>query len=246
MLLRGILVLVPFRNWSFYCLIFFYLILPIYLQFVTFTLLIVFFQKCLLVIRKQADMVRSYLYPAYQSLCGVLLLFCILVAGVITWKAPVYSDKDSNARQKEATREFDKESSLYTSISYFTLVLLVCLYGLKVYRVLSTVAISERKRQKVNIFIFMSCIFTVVFFLRALWGMTYFFSVNPVMNYSARSSTGAYYTAMMLFYFVAEVLPTLMIVIVFHVFLRENSEDRTSLNSDSRLLWGSQGKYSYY
>lgn len=91
MVLRGVLVLVPFKHWSFFCLSFFYLILPIYLQFVTFTLLIVFFQKCLLVIKRQGARVRGCLYPTYLGTCVGLLFFCIILAGVITWLAPTYA-----------------------------------------------------------------------------------------------------------------------------------------------------------
>jgi hypothetical protein len=70
----------------------------------------------------------------------------------------------------------------------------------------------------------MSITYMSVFFLRAFWGFTYFFGVNPVMNYSARSSASDYYTSMTIFYIIAEILPTGMIVVVFHVFLTPNNE----------------------
>ncbi len=145
MLLRGVLVLVPFRSWKLISVTFFNLLLPIYLQFVTFSLLIIYFQKALLLIQRRAARVRTCLYPTYMYGCAFLMVLCVVLAGVATWVAPAYVVKgDDSEAEREKIREFDRKSSLYTSVSYFILVALVSLYGAKVYRILSTVAISER------------------------------------------------------------------------------------------------------
>ncbi len=134
-------------------------------------------------------------------------------------------------------------------MSYFTLVLFFLFYGLRVYKILTTVAISDQKRARVNVFVFMALTYVSVFALRALWGLTYFFGANPVMSYSARSSKSAYYTAFMIFFTIAEIFPTAMIVIVFHLFLKDGSEDReerSSSISSSKLLYGSSSVNPYY
>jgi hypothetical protein len=82
LLVRGILVLVYYDNWSnhMFWLYFLSLFLPVFLQFWTFSLLVLFVIRCLYVIANRDTYVRKCIYPMYHAMQFTLFTVCIITS----------------------------------------------------------------------------------------------------------------------------------------------------------------------
>eukprot|EP00164_Ancoracysta_twista_P000515 GFYU01000689.1.p1 GENE.GFYU01000689.1~~GFYU01000689.1.p1 ORF type:complete len:301 (+),score=36.68 GFYU01000689.1:197-1099(+) len=216
---RFLLVFFKFEPWTYFLLVFFDLLLPVFLQFLTFSLLAVFVAKCLLVIQGKEPLVRKYLYPAYAIVSTTLLIFCIVASLILEqqWHPDVTN--------------FDRQISLYPGLVFTVLFIFVGVFGYKTYMILSPLALSGRKRQEVNKFLMVIAVYFALFSFRALWGLLYYFGVNPIQNMIGtwnEVSQQYYFTAIMVFYLVVEILPTLFVVISVRV-LNPRNRSHSSL-----------------
>lgn len=125
---------------------------------------------------------------------------------------------------------FDHGVSYYAAIVFGVLTICVAVTGVYTRRTLNLyVPKGSKRRSQVDVFSHISAMYFVVFLTRAVWSMTYICNDNwlqTMMNkwensypkdHDARED---YYIALMGFYLVFEVLPTVILLIGFWVWLR--------------------------
>ena len=212
MLLKWILTTFMFRHWPFWLLLFLNEDLPIFLSFVTYTLLIVQLVKMLLEYQKKAHLMRAVVYPTYFAVLALLIIAGITSSIVIGYD----QDAPNNLL-------YDKENSLYVGITFLLLVTLVFVVGWRAYSILRTVAaLSASNRTKNKVFLSLLGLYFVVFIFRGIWGVTYFWGVNPVMRamkHEGSADPSTYHWVFVSFYIFVEILPAASTLAAFAVYL---------------------------
>lgn len=206
---RWILVTIPFRWTLGFSLLFLYIMLPIFLQFVTFSLLIVFLQKCLLILQRKEHLVNVRLYPIYATLLLTLLAGMCADAFYITNVGPALSLDD-----------WDQQASGPIALMFSLLSVGLAIFGVRIFRVLNRLLLLERKMRRVRLFMIMSALFFAVFLWRGLWSLLYFLHSNPLQDRFNYWNTHPgfslqYHFAFLIWYTLVEIVPSMTLVIVF-------------------------------
>lgn len=207
--LRGILSLV-FFNWVNHVFLMYFLtfFMPVYLQYWIYSLLILFVMKCLFVIHDKEEQVHKTLYPMYHMVQLALFLVCVVAAYFLahTW------DSDS-------TDKWDKKPSMYVAVLYGLLVGTGLFYFRKSYRMLDMATSATDRKDGLKKYLFLIPVYIMIFFLRALWNTLYYFGANPVQKliagYIRHDRREPFLWAYLVFYFVFEIFPTAMVVLIF-------------------------------
>eukprot|EP00743_Colponemidia_sp_Colp-15_P001780 GILK01001943.1.p1 GENE.GILK01001943.1~~GILK01001943.1.p1 ORF type:complete len:369 (+),score=41.36 GILK01001943.1:152-1258(+) len=232
MIMRSILTFVPFHSWTMFSLLFVDLLLPIYLQFVTYSLLVLFIAKCYLILKGQADGLNRLVYPIYGAVTVLLFVCCVLLAWAIAdlWDVKIEA--------------YDTLITPYTALAFFLLLTSASVFGYKISKLLSSFALEGKRKRSMNRFVLLLCIYFGLFSTRILWNILAFFNANPLQTLFGewnRDNDSRYLTAFMLFYLVVEILPYSFIVITFHriqpIKLREASIGRSTLLDQSTEVY---------
>jgi len=226
---RSILVFFPFHFREHSTLVFLTTLLPLFLQFLTFSLLIIFLAKCVYTIYRNEREMYYRVYPVYGALVIILLILCIIMS--VTYR-PL---------EVENQRFFDRSLALYSAVVFGILTILVAIYGYKTYRVLVKVEGFYTYKKSVRGFVFVIILYTLVFIARVIWNMTYFFNINILqITFSNWSETNysAYLSSYLGFYLIMEVIPTLAVVSTFQSVLprRRSSAIEVNTEEQSHLL----------
>jgi hypothetical protein len=213
--------------------------IPIFLQYVTFSLLFLFVGRTYLIVRGREDRVHGCLYPFYVVVQFVVLLVCV----VASWLLALESSDDAKWDQKPA-------------------LVAGCLYGLLFgcgayasYKFWQMRAIFDAESEtgpaasgihytepgspvaggsgglkpgsswrKVLVPAVVILLYLIVFAGRCIWNISYYFNRNDVQNQMSSWITNhdevSYYNAYLLFYFAFEVVPTGVCVLGFSFFLQ--------------------------
>jgi hypothetical protein len=195
--------------------------LPVYLMYWTFSLLVLFVIKCLFVIHDKEARIKTCLYPAYHTMQFLLLAICVLVSYLlgVKWKRETrHGNKDLNA-------SWDQDPSLYVAFLYGMLTVVGAYYSYRCYELvkmaqaLGLTGSQRRRREKLQRFLLLLPIFFVIFLLRALWGILYYFGSNPVQkvigNWIEKKDTPSFNFAFLVFYAVFEIIPETLVIVLF-------------------------------
>jgi hypothetical protein len=182
---------------------------PIYIQFVTFSLLIVFLIKCLLSIKEQFTTIDRVLYPCY------VLLLLGLGFGTYLFSHSAAKELNNGTSTHDAEHGFDHGVSYFAAVVFGLLTLCVGVTGLFTFRTLNIyIPKGSKRRAQVDVFSYISMMYFVVFLARAIWSLTYVFNKNGLqakMNHWEKLQTDAaqdaYYQSILIFYMFFEVLP---------------------------------------
>eukprot|EP00053_Salpingoeca_punica_P010326 m.92936 g.92936 ORF g.92936 m.92936 type:complete len:305 (-) comp15348_c0_seq1:515-1429(-) len=192
--------------WTYETLLLFANAFPLYWQFVTSSLLIVFMLKCLLTMREQPQLLHHVVYPIY----GVTL-----VAFAVIWIVIMFQTR----RSEDGSAGYDHSVAFYSAILFGSLSLLTGLIGYRIHRLLMQIIVSETILDKVRGISYSVVLYTIVFTTRAIWAITYSAKVNRVQTFlnelQERSDMMAYYFSMLVFLFIFEIISLMYLLRVF-------------------------------
>jgi len=187
---------------------------PIFLQFVTFSLLIVFLIKCLLSIQERGHLIHKVLYPSY-----VLL---VIALGYFSWVVSRLAANAYNEGEDSTTSEYDL--SYYASAVFGMLTLCVAITGYYTHRMLMRIVISEARHRQVIGVSYVIVMYCIIFTGRTVWSVTYILDKNylqRLMNQWIKDKDATtYYASMLCFYLIFEILPTSYLLRCFWIWLR--------------------------
>lgn len=190
--------------WRTLYLFMFYLCVPMLIEFVTFSLLVVFLLRCLLIMQGRVYLVTKYLYPGY----GIVV--SLLAGGVV---GVSFLGMNTSSNQTEG---YDKSTAFFSSTVFGILTLCGCGVGIKTHTTLMKIIKSEALRAKVVGLSFIISFYSFVFLGRTLWSVTYSFDVNIMQTYlnglQSDSDLTNYYISFLVFYFIFEIIPTTFIL----------------------------------
>jgi hypothetical protein len=227
MLGRGFLITVPLGPWLAFNLMFFVLMLPIYLQCVTFSLLIVFLARAVLVLRGRGEWVRRFLYPGYAA--AVVVFFVLNV--VFAWLAASKWRVDLNPS------DFDQNMSIWWFAEFGTILATGAYSAYSTYRILHGSLLDQTKRRRVKLLFALSLLFFVLYLFRVVYDILYFVGKNPLQSaignwiHSDSERDRAYFfVAFLLFYAGTEVLPAFLVIVVIRKALPSRTAGGRSVN----------------
>jgi len=227
---RSILVFFPFHFNARSTLVFLTTLLPLFLQFVTFSLLIIFLATCVSTIHRTEREMKYKVYPIYAVIIVLLLALCVIMS-------VTYPQIDG-----DNPRFYDRDLALYSAVVFGILTILVAIYGYKTYRILAKVEGFYSIMKSIKGFMFVFVLYTLVFIARVIWNLTYFFNINYLQitfsNWS-QSNYMAYFSAYLGFYTIMEVLPTIAVVYTFQSVLpgrRVSSVGANNTEEQNHLL----------
>eukprot|EP01122_Echinamoeba_exundans_P015256 TRINITY_DN715_c0_g2_i1.p1 TRINITY_DN715_c0_g2~~TRINITY_DN715_c0_g2_i1.p1 ORF type:complete len:422 (+),score=62.01 TRINITY_DN715_c0_g2_i1:153-1418(+) len=231
MMFRAITSLAQF-TWILFWLMFCSTILPMLLQFTSFSFLILFLARRLMVVQGKVSMIRSRLYPIYFAVLFVIWLGSILLCYFMTRGADGTFQRDS----------FDVQTSVYASLSFGFAVTLQGIYAYKTYSVLTSIALTEKGRVQVQRYMVIISIYLTVFMVRTVWNLTNYMHINPLqaLFYNLLQQGSAYcWTIYVSFYTLLEILPIAGITFLFTWLSRntfDDSEKKPILRNESRAV----------
>eukprot|EP00039_Didymoeca_costata_P024052 m.9089 g.9089 ORF g.9089 m.9089 type:complete len:340 (-) comp4007_c0_seq1:2034-3053(-) len=203
--------------------------LPIFIQFVIFSLLIVFLIKVLLAMQEKSHLTYRLLYPGYVVLIAILGVTSVLFAYI------------TNKKRNED--KFDGEEAYYGAIAFGVLSLCISVTGWKTHRTLMKIVLSEARQRQIVGVSYVVAMYSFVFLLRTVWNATSIFDQNWFQNklyeYQQLHMQEDYYIGLLIFYMVFEVMPMIFLLRCFWVWLRPRPETASRYNSHSRM--GSRG-----
>jgi len=189
---------------------------PIFLQFVTFSLLIVFLIKCLLSIQERSHLIYKVLYPSYALL--------VVALGYFSWFVSRQAATDYDNGEDKSGTHFDYGLSYYGSAVFGMLTLCVAITGYYTHRMLMRIVISEARHRQVIGVSYIIVMYCIIFCGRTVWSVTYILDKNylqHLMNqWISNGNATNYYASMLCFYLVFEILPTSYLLRCFWIWLR--------------------------
>jgi hypothetical protein len=157
--------------WTFETLLLFANAFPLYWQFVTSSLLIIFMIKCLLTMREQTWLLYHVVYPVYGVLLAAFGSFWIII--MIKTR-----EKDETTDGKKSG--YDHSVAFYSAILFGTLSLVTGLVGYNIHKLLMRIIVSETILHKVRGISYLVVMYTLVFMIRTVWAITYSADVNQI------------------------------------------------------------------
>jgi len=210
-LMRGLLTLISYSNWQqhMFWLYLLNLFLPVYLQFWTFSLLVLFVRKCLYIIADQEIKIHSWtFYPLFHFVQGVLFTVCVIVSYELS---RTYHSADADT--------WDREPTLYVAILYGLLSLFGTVYSYKCYQMLAIAAPSADRKRQLRKFYVLIPMYLTLFALRSSWNLLYYAGANPAQDMISRfirdQEETKFNWAFLAFYSIVEVIPSGVVVYIF-------------------------------
>lgn len=227
---RAMINFVCFNPWEKFWLIYLGLALPVLLQFIMFSLLILFLAKSHLMITGQEHRIKYGLYPAYSALLllvtGALIPFCVWI-----------STKDIE------TDNYDDDLGLFIAGLFGGTAIALAIYGYLTHRTLVLIALSEKKRRKIRRLMITIMFYCMVFIARAVWNITKYFNVNELQDLMSdwlEDSPAYYYSSYLVFYALVEVLPTGALIVLLDLMMPgKGSKAKATSAEKKRLISGS-------
>lgn len=204
-------------DWNLFTLLLIMYCLPIFIQFVTFSLLIVFLIKCLLVMQERAHLVKRYLYPSFAAVIVAIGIACV----VVSYSAWQHS-RDSSASSHHG---FDQGVSQFAIVVFGVLTLFITVTGYKTHRLLMRFVLSEARRKQVSGVSYVVVVYCIIFCARAVWSLLYMLNDNSMqnrMNHLQQSDASSYYLSVLIFYLIFEILPTTFLLYSLYNWARPN------------------------
>lgn len=228
MLGRGFLITVPLGPWLAFNLMFFVLMLPIYLQCLTFSLLIVFLARAVLVLRGRSEYVRKYLYPIYTSVVVAFFAINILFAWLAATKWRIDLKRS----------DFDQNMSIFWFIEFATILLTGAYSAYETFRILHGSLLDQTKRRRVKLLFALSITFFVLYLFRTIYDILYYFGHNPLQSAigiwvesDSAVDRQYFFTAFLLFYTITEILPAFVVIVVIRKALPSRTNTNRSVNN---------------
>eukprot|EP00042_Codosiga_hollandica_P046047 m.477659 g.477659 ORF g.477659 m.477659 type:complete len:191 (-) comp57163_c0_seq15:237-809(-) len=114
---------------------------------------------------------------------------------------------------------YDQQVDEVAAILFAVLSFIILIVGWQIHRSLQLIVVSTTRRQKLSAITKLICMYFVVFFLRFLWDVLNWKSVNYLQNrmYDLESNNNTnyfYLTSIFAFYLFFEVLPTLILLAI--------------------------------
>lgn len=192
--------------WTYLTLILFYLLTPIYLQFVTVSLLIIFLWKCIFSITNNKGRINAFLYPVAGISFALLGVMCVVYAFLV-----------NKFRFVNVGGE-DRMCAIYAAGMYALISLLLCVSAHRSYKILKRLSLSDDKLRKVSLVKLVFGFHIVVFMFRFAWALSYSAGVNLIQKHLAaqqqEDTMDTYYTSVFIFYTVFEVLPSFTVLVM--------------------------------
>eukprot|EP00048_Salpingoeca_helianthica_P024711 m.34715 g.34715 ORF g.34715 m.34715 type:complete len:325 (-) comp9548_c0_seq2:34-1008(-) len=198
--------------WTYFWLFLLAIMLPIYSQFLTISLLVVFLWKCIFSINNQTHLVSKYLYPVAGTVIAVLGCVCVVYA---------YIADERHNRDKANGYDWFLAQLFAIIFGFMTLCLMLVAYYL--WKTLKRLAFSSDKQRKVNMAMKIFALYMFLFALRTLWSVLYATHQNllqSMMNdLQDRDPLTAYYACIFGFYFFFEFFPSACLLIMLFTWL---------------------------
>jgi MFS family permease len=209
MAFRAVLTLVPFHPWSKFALVFVGLVVPLYLQLLLFSVLIIFFVEGVLTTRGTEKSKRKLL--VYLSFGGTVIVSFVACIFFSYWIS-TYDLTPENYDQ-------------HITILMLFFGLLVIGLGIFSFRANDTVTRSttlKRLRIKTKFMSIVIGIYSMFVVLRIIWGVLAYVGLNPIQNELTEwlinsHSKSAYHSAYLVFYTFFEVLPIAFVYIALKI-----------------------------
>jgi len=215
MLHKFFLMFVPLEPWHMFTLVFFVLFFPLYLQLMTWSLLVVFLARALYILQHKSRRVYTRLYPVAGAGLAVALLANITISA---FTATLWRPTER--------KDFDRHVTLFAGSASFVLVTIVAVYGIRTYRLLARATLNEKRRRRNVRVALVASLYWAVFLVRGVWNVLYFFDVNPLQQQlSAWAQSNEerflnyYFWAYMVFYGIIELLPMSAIIFTISAWL---------------------------
>jgi hypothetical protein len=200
---RAVITFVCFNPWRKLWITLWALEFPVYLQFVTFSVIILFLVKEQYVITGKERLVKRLLYPVYVVvillLGAALVPFCVLIS-----------------EKKLRSYDYDKELGLFTAILFGTSAIVMGTYGYLLHRIIVDRALKDKKKRRARRLMVVVTFYCCIFLARALWNILKMFDVNKLQDLFSEwidTDRPAYYTSYLMFYSIAEILPVAVLLI---------------------------------
>jgi hypothetical protein len=231
MLGRGFLVTVPLGPWLAFNMMFFVFMMPIFVQCLTFSLLIVFLARAILVLRGRGEWVRRFLYPGYAFAITVFFVCNVVFA----WLA------SSRWRTELNPSDFDQSMSIFWFSEFGTILATGAYSAFSTYRILHGSLLDQTKRRRVKLLFALSLVFFLLYLFRTIYDILYFFGHNPLQSaignwiHDDTASDHEYFRlALLFFYSLTEVLPTFLVITVIRKALPSRTSSAAPINSNER------------
>lgn len=187
--LRGVLTMVTVKNWQQHMWLAYLLnlFLPVYLQFLVFSLLVLFVGKVHCVVATKEPLFRSTIQPAFFA------MHCVLVAGFAFW-----SYQEGQRYSSKHQSRWDKIPALGTGLLYGLLAVggglcLVQAHTLKnllpadtavatppLLSTPSRLSRHDRGQGRIYRYLILIGVFVLIFALRCAWNLSYYAGENPI------------------------------------------------------------------
>jgi hypothetical protein len=228
---RGFLITVPLGPWLAFNMMFFVFMMPIFVQCVTFSLLIVFLARAILVLNGRGGAVRRFLYPGY----AVSLVVFFVLNVVFAWLA------SARWRTELNPSDFDQNMSIFWFCEFGTILATGAYSAYSTFRILHGSLLDQTKRRRVKLLFALSLVFFLLYLFRTIYDILYFFGHNPLQSAIGNwihNDTDRdhlyFYTALLAFYSLTEVLPTLLVIVVIRRALPSRTSAGATINSTER------------
>mmetsp|Transcript_18872 Transcript_18872/g.47965 ORF Transcript_18872/g.47965 Transcript_18872/m.47965 type:complete len:353 (+) Transcript_18872:351-1409(+) len=222
-LLRFVLLLLPLA-WTKFPLIFVAVILPLFLQAVAYSSLVLFLVKCVAVLRGgRGPSLRTlyYLFAGWVVLvagCSVLFTFFLL-----------------RPNGTNSTFDVDHQMGGYSSAIFLILTIGAAVGGGTFYRLMNRgVVVAAQMKREVRQFLSLLTLYLILFLVRSVWDMLNTLGLNPAQTYVnqmiSRGNLDGFFWSMFGFYLVMEVLPCFATILILKlVYAPRGTEESRSL-----------------
>eukprot|EP00050_Salpingoeca_kvevrii_P000826 m.156945 g.156945 ORF g.156945 m.156945 type:complete len:311 (+) comp10223_c0_seq2:178-1110(+) len=157
-------------DWSFEVLIFFAGALPMIIQFVTMSLLVIFMIKCLLLAIERQDLLYKLVYPVY----AFVLVAVAASSGVFVGYAC--------RNEPHSGKGYDRGLSFFSALVFGILAIVTGIVGYFTQRTLMRVILNHHMRDKVVGASRVIVVYFITFLLRAFWNIAYSFGFNALQH----------------------------------------------------------------
>eukprot|EP00051_Salpingoeca_urceolata_P007224 m.95744 g.95744 ORF g.95744 m.95744 type:complete len:369 (-) comp15162_c1_seq1:47-1153(-) len=208
-------------RWTHFHLMLWMYAFPIFLQYLTFSLLTLFLIKCLMMMQNRAQSLRRVVYPAYVCLSLSIFGACV---GFSWWSGEEHLEDHG----------VDYRISFFSTIVFTMLTLGFGIIGYKTHALLLRIIVSDHLRRKVVGISWLCVMYFGVNCFRMLYAILYMVKTNPIQNLANKlqkhKSPTAYYWLMLSFYLVVEILPGLVTVLKFWRWVPKTGSEAVGVN----------------
>ncbi|KAJ5067475.1 integral membrane protein [Anaeramoeba ignava] len=204
MFLRFVLLFFPIQWKYLFDLLFICYVIPLFLQFSTFFMLVIFLLVMIFAAKekKKAQLIALIIY-----ICVDVVIFVLLILGVVY-------------QMSLSIEEFDNRTSTYVAISYIILIIVFISFRIKISRQFFIKSFPEGIKRSIIKFMTLITIYSVIYFIRSIFGLVSVLanksSFYEFLHLGDSSNKEAYYGLYGIFMFMFEILPAIVLVFSFY------------------------------